>query len=214
MKRTIGICIFFTLIAVKTVSQTTVKVDLMKSSWLSIKGSTNVIPFKLIHNGENLLGKSIILTASQQQNKIYLSQNQLSIQVKDFSSDNLMALKDFQKLIKSDIYPTIKVQLKFIETLKGKEEDVYSKGNAWVNITITGITKQYKIPVWSSKNCEYITVGGESKISIQDFDLKPPVEMFGLIKVSEWININFCMVCKLTIDKNLALQVESDDSNL
>ena len=182
-------------------SQTIVKVDLMKNSWLAINGSTNVIGFRLIHNGDRLLGRSITMTANQNKNKIYLSQNQMAIQIDNFSSDNVMALRDFKKLIKSDAYPTIKVQLNYIETLPGNEKDVYTKGNASVNITITGVTHQYNIPVSSSKQSENISVIGGRKINIRDFGLQPPVEMFGLIKVSEWISIDFRVVCKLTINE-------------
>jgi hypothetical protein len=186
-------------------SQTTVKVDLLKNSWLAINGTTNIVGFKLLHNGEKLFGKSITMTASQNQNKIYLSQNQLAIQVSNFSSDNIMALRDFKKLIKSDSYPTIKVQLNYIEALPGNEKDAYSKGNASVNITITGVTHQYIIPVSSNKQSEYISVAGGKKIDIRDFGLQPPVEMMGLIKVNEWISIDFRMVCKLTLkDATLA----------
>ncbi|MFT3751459.1 MAG: YceI family protein [Paludibacter sp.] len=174
----------------------------MKNSWLAINGTTNVLPFKLTHNGEKLLGKSITLTATQNQNKLFLSQNQLAIQVKNFSSDNPMALRDFLKLIKSDTYPAIKAQLNYIETVPGNEKDIYSKGNAFVNITITGITQQYSIPVSSNRHGDYISVVGGKKISIRDFGLEPPVEMLGLIKVSEWISIDFRMVCKLTFAKD------------
>jgi len=191
-------------------SQTTVKVDLLKNSWLAINGSTNVVGFRLLHNGDKLLGRSITMTASQNQNKIFLSQNQLAIQVSNFSSDNVMALRDFKKLIKSDAYPQIKVQLNYIETLPGNEKDAYSKGNASVSITITGVTHQYSIPVSSNKQSEYISVVGGKKIDIRDFGLQPPVEMMGLIKVSEWISIDFRMVCKLTFKESTLAQNKVD----
>lgn len=205
MKKYINIISLIVLFAGTIYSQTTVKVDLMKNSWLSINGTTNIVAFKLIQNGEKLRGKSITMNATQTQNKIYLSQNQLVIQVKNFSSNNPMALRDFMKLIKSDSYPSIKAQLNNIETSPGAEKELYSKGNASVNITITGITKQYVIPVLSNKHGEYISVAGGKKINIRDFGLEPPIEMMGMIKVSEWINIDFNMNCKLTFNKDAML---------
>lgn len=205
MKKFASIVLLIGLFLNSLFSQTTVKVDLMKNSWLTINGKTNILPFKLTHNGEKLLGKSITITATQNQNKLFLSQNQLAIQVKNFSSDNPMALRDFMKLIKSDVYPTIKAQLNYIETVPGNEKDIHSKGNAFVNITITGITQQYSIPVSSNKHGDYISVVGGKRINIRDFGLEPPVEMLGLIKVSEWISIDFRMVCKLTFDKEESL---------
>jgi len=121
-----------------------------------------------------------------------------------------MALRDFKKLIKSDAYPQIKVQLNYIETLPGNEKDAYSKGNASVSITITGVTHQYSIPVSSNKQSEYISVVGGKKIDIRDFGLQPPVEMMGLIKVSEWISIDFRMVCKLTFKESTLAQNKVD----
>jgi hypothetical protein len=202
MKKSIfGLIFLLSLVSTNMFSQTTVKVDIMKNSWLAINGSTNVLSFKLTHNGEKLLGKSITITATQNQNKLYLSQNQLAIQVKNFTSDNPMALRDFMKLIKSDTHPTIKTQLNYIETSSETDQDAYSKGNVSVNITITGITHQYSIPVSCSKHGEIISVVGVKKISIRDFGLEPPVEMMGLIKVSEWISIDFKMFLKITLVK-------------
>ena len=210
MKKFLSLMLVFVLFAGLLHSQTTVKVDLLKNSWLAINGTTNVVGFRLLHNGDKLLGKSVTMTASQNQNKIFLSQNQLSIQVNNFSSDNIMALRDFKKLIKSDAYPQIKVQLNYIETLPGNEKDAYSKGNASVSITITGVTHQYSIPVSSNKQSEYISVVGGKKINIRDFGLQPPVEMMGLIKVSEWISIDFRMVCKLTFKESTLAQNKVD----
>ena len=103
MKKIISYTLLLLMLSCNLSSQTTVKVDLLKKSWLSINGTSNIISFKLIHNGEKLLGKSLTLTTTQNQNKLFLSQNQLSILVKNFSSDNVMARRDFLKLIKSDI---------------------------------------------------------------------------------------------------------------
>ncbi|HEY5593044.1 MAG TPA: YceI family protein [Paludibacter sp.] len=202
MKKSLSFLLLTLLFSCSVFSQTSVSVDLQKNSWLAIRGTTNIISFRLVHNGEKLLGKTINITTTQKQNKLYTSQNQLSIAVKNFKSENAMALRDFLKLIKSDSYPNLLVQLNYVETLPGNEKNRYTRGNAFVNITITGVMKQYHIPVCSNQHGEYVTVDGGKKINIQDFGLEPPVEMLGLIKVSEWINIDFHMVCKLTIGKD------------
>ena len=198
MKKLLNTILLVALFTSLLHSQTTVKVDLLKNSWLAINGTSNIVSFKLVHDGEKLLGKSIILTATQNQNKLFLSQNQLAIVVKNFSSDNLMARRDFLKLIKSDTYPTIKIQLNYIETASGNDSKTYSKGNAFVNISITGVTKQYHIPVSSNQEGEFVMLDGKKNISIKDFGLTPPVEMMGLLKVSEWIDLDFHFICKIT----------------
>jgi len=179
-------------------SQTIVSVYLQKTSWLAIYGTTNILSFKLVYDGEKLPGEVITLTITQNHNKIYSSKNQLSIVVKNFTSENKMALKDFYKLLKSETYPDLKVQLDYKETHDGKGKNQYCKGNAFVNITITGVTRQFHIPVTSNQLGENISVDGGKKINIQDFGLEAPVGMFGIIKVSDWINIDFHIVFKLT----------------
>ena len=209
MKKKYCLILLISLFSGHLLSQTTVKVDLMKNSWLSINGTTNVLSFKLVQNGDKLLNKPITITATQNQNKVFLSQNQLNINTKNFSSDNPMALRDFLKLIKSDAFPSIKVQLNHIETPQENDKEIYSKVNASVNITITGITHQYNIPVSSAKKGDFISLKGIKKISIRDFGLEPPVEMMGLIKVSEWISIDFQMTCKIELNKEATLALSS-----
>lgn len=75
------------------------------------------------------------------------------------------------------------------------------KGNAYANITITGITKQYCFPISSDSDGENYFLNGRKNISIRDFGLIPPVEMMGLIKVSEWIDLDFHIVCKIALNK-------------
>ncbi len=183
-------------------SQTSLAVDLQKNSWIAIYGTTNILSFKLLHSGDKIADKTINITATQNHNRIYLSQNQLSLKINNFHSDNKMALRDFQKLMKSETYPTLDIQLNYIETAPGVEKETNAKGNVIVNITITGVTKPYSIPVSSIRHGDYVSVDGTKKISIRDFGLEPPEEMLGLIKVSEWISIQFHFVCKFTIEKD------------
>ena len=175
---------------------TTVNVVLQNNSLIAINGTTNVIPFRLTQNGEKLTNKSFTITASQIHNKISLSQNQYAIVVKNFNSLNKMALRDFIKLLKADIYPEIKVQLNYIENQSGLND--YSKGQASVNITLTGVTKHYIVPISAKKTSDFYNLIGKMRLSIKDFGINPPTEMLGLIKVSEWIDIDLNFFCKIT----------------
>jgi len=181
-------------------SQTQVLVELHKSSSLIIHGKTNIASFKLSQDGAKLLSKPLSLVAVQQQGKLFLSQNVLAIQVGSFTASNPMIVRDFLKLMKSDKYPVLKVQLDHFETTAMPVKDKPLYGDAYVNITIAEHTRQFKIPVSSYKNGELVVVSGKKKINIRDFGLEPPVEMLGMIKVSEWIEIDFNLKCKLTVE--------------
>ena len=183
--------------------QTRVYVDLQNNSLISIKGTSNLLSFKLSQSGESLSRKDFIILATQNQNKIYLSNNVHSISVKSFTSNNKMALRDFLKLVKSDIYPSFQIQLNYIETTPNADKKENLKGNVSVNITITGVTKPYIIPVSSEINDDTYKIIGKKKLNIRDFGLTPPVEMMGLIKVNEWIEIDFNIICKISTTKPL-----------
>jgi len=181
-------------------SQTQVLVELHKSSSLIIHGKTNIASFKLSQDGAKLLSKPLSLVAVQQQGKLFLSQNVLAIQVGSFTASNPMIVRDFLKLMKADKYPVLKVQLDHFEITAMPVKDKPLYGNACVKITIAEHTRQFKIPVSSYKNGELVVVSGKKKINIRDFGLEPPVEMLGMIKVSEWIEIEFNLKCRLTVE--------------
>lgn len=198
MKHSIIISLITLLLSSTAASQTTVKVDMLKNGWIAINGTTNLISFKLVHSGEKLLEKSTTFNITQNKNKLYLDQNQLVLQAKNFASDNPMALRDFMKLIQATKYPTIKVQLNHIEITPTKENEPYTKGTISINITLTGVSRQYNIPFTTKNNSDKIHIEGSKKFSIRDFGLEPPVEMLGMIRVSEWISIDFKLNCKFS----------------
>ena len=204
MKRYIGLLILCFIISQTVAAQNFVSAEILKNSSLTISGSTNLLSFKLYQNGDKLSRSKLTIATTQSQNKIYLSQNQLSVVVKNFSSSNPMALKDFLKLLKSDVYPTLKVQLNYVDLESISEKGIFNRGNALVSITITGITRNYSIPISLRSNGDQYIVDGIKKLSIRDFGLTPEKKMMGLIKVSEWITIDFHMICKITTDETIA----------
>ena len=204
MKRLISLLVICLIFDLSSSAQTLVSAELLKNSSLTISGSTNVVPFKLFQNGDKLSRSKLTVATTQSQNKITLSQNQLSVVVKNFSSNNPMALRDFLKLLKSDIYPTLQVQLNYLDLQPVSEKEESYNGNALVSITITGVTRHYSIPIYLKSNGVLYTVNGIKKLSIRDFGLTPQTKMFGMIKVSEWIDIDFHMICKISTAGDVA----------
>ena len=182
--------------------QTTVSLLLQNNSSITINGTSNLLSFKLIQKGDKLVNKTFLFVATQNRNKIILSQNQYSIVVRNFDSNNKMALRDFLKLLKVNIYPEIKIQLNYIEKTGYEESNEYTNGLASVNITITNVTCQYLIPISSNKSGDLYNLNGQIKLNIKDFGLVPPIEMFGLLKVNNWINIDFNLICKIIPSNN------------
>jgi len=140
-----------------------------------------------------MMQKNFVITTTQNQNRILLSQTQLSIAVKYFTSGSKMALRDLLNLIKYKTYPSIYVQLNHIDLKQNLEKSNLIKGNAYANITITGVTEKYCFSVSSDRDGGHYFLNGRKNISIRNFGLDPPVEMMGLIKVNGliWISILF-----------------------
>jgi len=192
------------IISESTTAQNLFSAELQKNSSLTISGSTNLLSFKIFQKGEKLSKNKLTVATTQSQNKIFLSQNQLSVAVKNFDSNNGMALRDFLKMVKSDSYPNLQVQINYLDLQPISEKRQAYTGNALVSITITGITKHYNIPISLNSNGDLYTVNGNKKLSIRDFGLSPQNKMMGLIKVSEWIDIDFHMICKIATTGDVA----------
>jgi len=204
MKRFIGFIMLSFIISQSISAQSLVTAELQKNSSLTIVGSTNLLSFKLSQSGEKLSRKRLTIATTQSQNNLFLSQNQLSVVVKNFTSNNVIALNEFLKLIKSDAYPTLKFQINYLDTTPISEKGISYNGTALVSITITGITKQYSFPISFNSNGDLYAVNGKKKMSIRDFGLTPKSKMMGLVKVSEWIDVDFNMIYKISTNGNIA----------
>jgi hypothetical protein len=198
MKKIISLLVLAFIFSPSLAAQSSATVRLQKNSSLTISGTTNVVPFKILQNGEKLANRNLTVTATRNQNKITVSENQLSVIVKDFTSNNRMALRDFLKLLKADTYPTLQVQISYLDLQPTSEKGQAYNGNAVVSITITGVKRYYCIPISFNNDGDVYIVNGKKKLSIRDFGLTPVTQMMGLIKVSEWIDIDFHMICKIT----------------
>lgn len=204
MKKLLYLLALCFIISLSATAQTLVSAEIQKNSSLIITGSTNLLPFKIYQDGEKLSRSKMTVVTTQIENKIFVSQNQLSVIVKNFASNNAMALKDFLKLLKSDSYPILQVQLNYLDLQPIYQKGKTYNGQALVNITITGNTKQYSIPIVYNSNGDVYTVNGSKKLSIRDFGLTPETKMMGMIKVSEWIDIHFHIICKIATKQEVA----------
>jgi len=197
--KSIVFLIFIQLLSSFAFSQTVYSIDMLKDSYLSIYGTTNIVSFCLTQKIDVLTPDNFIVSTHQDENKVFLNKSQISIPVKSFNSDNKMALRDFMKLMKVDSYPFMQVNLKYIEVTSTTKSKSGLFGKAYIGITITGRTMQYTIPVNSFVAGENYIIKGRKKINIRDFGLSPPTVLFGLLKVNEWIDIDYMIKCKINV---------------
>ena len=112
------------------------------------------------------------------------------IPVECISASNQLLINNFQEFIKAREYPNINVAIdkkQIQDIIKGGENDLLS-----FNVTISGNSNVYRIPFTLGKfqgNYKYVT--GRVNMRLTDFNLKPSKKIFGLIKVSNEVFINF-----------------------
>lgn len=92
-------------------------------------------------------------------------------------------------------YPAIKITLQNIEIQSDFRYNAPIQAKALAVIEITNVKQIYTIPfsVYITKNT--ISISGNKQIDITDFDLSTPEHLFGLIKVSNQINILLTINC-------------------
>ncbi len=179
-------------------SQIPTSMVIKKESSLVINGTTNISKFRLTLDGIDFPGPKFTFNANIEKNKITLSQNKISLSVNKFHSGNILALNGFLKLIKAKEFPFLDIELKDISIIETNVAIIPSTinsssnilGTASIVITLTGVSKNYTIPFKSVKKGEELIGEGDIRLTIKDFGLTPPVEMMGLVKISEWIDIS------------------------
>lgn len=159
------------------------KIELLPESHLTITGDTNISKFTCDFNTKRLERQQTI-KYSEANGRIKFKDAVLTLNNQGFDCGNKAINKDFHDLIQTEKYPEISLELK--ELMVDNKHAAIAK----VTITIAGKSKNYSLPVeivTSPQQC----VIGKLELNINDFDLKPPKKMFGLIVVKEDIEITF-----------------------
>jgi len=114
--------------------------------------------------------------------KIVLDGAKLAIKSTGFDCAHKMITKDFKTILKADEYPHIVINVKEINTIK---ESITAK----LHVKIAGVEKEYVVPITYNPNNG--NVKGLLKLNIQDFQLKSPKKLLGMVVVNDNVEINF-----------------------
>lgn len=185
MKSLLLLCLFLFL-SLKIMAQNGTEkrtVQILADSELTITGDTNINKF-LCSFDTNRLQRTKDITFTNHGNTYKFQNAVLTLNNRGFDCGNKAINKDFHSLLRTDEYPEISLELTEL-TVQNE-----SQAAARVKISIAGKHKNYTLPIKivdTSIDC----FTGTLKLDINDFDLKPPKKMFGLIVVKEDIEINF-----------------------
>lgn len=165
-------------------------VQITSKSQLSIKGTSNVKDFTCKYNIHNL-NEPIKIHYEKHNDLIRFEDSMLILENNGFDCGGKGINSDFHGLLKSDIYPEIILRLKEVK-LKPNEKHT---ADALVEIEIAGLRHNYHMETTFYNEQDWL-ISGELKLNIKDFDLTAPKKMFGLVVVSNEIEISFNLVIK------------------
>ncbi len=163
------------------VSEKEIEVIISPKSKLYIKGTSNVNTFKCTFDAAQFQEAKQV-HYRKKGNRLHLDGAILNLQNKSFDCGNNGINKDFHRLLKTEQFPHIELEVKEINLETNSTK-------ALVNIRIAGIQKSYEVEIMNaSKESVY---DGLLCVNIKDFDLSAPKKLMGLIAVHEDIEINF-----------------------
>ncbi|WP_455169856.1 YceI family protein [Aegicerativicinus sediminis] len=159
---------------------------IMPGSKLTIVGSTNINDFECKFDIAELT-EPVVIDYNENNQVLKFSKAALKLRNKSFDCGSRPINKDFLSLLKTENYPEITLKLKEIFWKNDP-----TKVNAVAEIEIAGIRKTYNVNVKAS-NENNLVVSGLLKLNIEDFNLKAPKKVLGLIVVEKIIDIKFIL---------------------
>ncbi len=149
-------------------------------SYISILGSSNINRF------------SLNATLESEKSSLYETESNtlvLNIPVENFKTSKKIIYKDFLNLVDASNHPNIIIEFE-LECLNG---DFISYIDC--NITLSGVSNRYRIPIYCNKiDKQQLYIKGKQEIDLNQFSIEPPQKMFHLIKVSDFVDIDFALM--------------------
>lgn len=184
MKKLIYILFLFLFLGFSIIEKT--KVTITDKSEILIIGKSNVNQFQCEYN-QDLIHSEIIVSHFTKNNKTILNNAVIEIKSEGFDCAHKMITRDLKTVLKSHEYQNIIVVINELVEVK-------SGLIAKVSVVIAGVEKKYELPI--TFNTKDNNVKGNLKININDFNLKAPKKVLGLIKLNNEVNIYFNLYLK------------------
>jgi hypothetical protein len=99
--------------------------------------------------------------------------------------------KDFRKMLLEEENPFIQVELTSLMP-SWLPENVWLEGKAEIAVNINQIIRKYTVKC-KVENPGSLLIYGRQKVLLTDFGLTPPVRMMGMVKVNEWVDLDFAL---------------------
>jgi len=124
----------------------------------------------------------------------------LSLESRSLDCGNNRMNRDMYQTLKVEKYPFINIELKEV-ILKAprflSQHESWIPYNAWVNVTVAGVTKPKLIEVSAiSMGYGRYRFVSSAHLEFSDFNLEQPIALMGLVKVKNEISIYFDIILR------------------
>jgi hypothetical protein len=169
------------------------------ASSITINGETNINRFQCKMN-QTALNDSIVVKNIWLNQKLEFDGLKLKYQVNKFDCGIQAMNSDFQELLKAESEPYLYLQLNSITLHPHNDAFEELDVDAEVEVLLAGVKKKIKIEGGQVINhsSAQMTLKGDKELLMTDFNIEPPTKMFGMIKVTDDIEIAFVIRMKVT----------------
>lgn len=173
--------LFIFFLSINIVFCSAQKFEVLDGSKMEIHGSSNVNHFTCIYPTQQIEPIQVDFNPDQ----LLFKKAEINLPVASFDCGGHGINRDFKDLLQEKNHPEVKINLKKI--------DLYSSSEAMVHLTleIAGIKNKYQLPVSYQKSNDRFQAEAILPLNIEDFNLKQPRRLFGLIIVHKEIDISF-----------------------
>jgi len=168
-------------------AQETYRLD-HRNSEIMVKGTSTVHDWEM--NATEMFAKMQVKTDGSGVNNILGVE--FSMPTEKLKSENNIMDKKSWDALKSNKHKQIEFNLTSVSGFSSNGSTF--RGTAYGTLTIAGKTKNVSIPFsGSARNNNTVTVKGEEKINMNDFNISPPTAMLGTLKTGEIVTVDFQM---------------------
>jgi hypothetical protein len=165
------------------------RITINPSSRITVFGATNVNQFKFRYTEAISINRPV--NVIRQQNTLNLSNCTIDLKIHAFDSGNPIMNNDFRKMLNEKKNPFISVSLLTLSP-RWQANGSWQTGTVDVLITINNLGKKITFNC-KLENPESLFIYGRERISLTEFDLTPPTRMMGMVRVSEWVDIDLAL---------------------
>ncbi|MFK5890909.1 MAG: YceI family protein [Flavobacteriaceae bacterium] len=121
---------------------------------------------------------------------LHIKKLTFEVRVAGLKGDKKGMLKKMRNTLQANKFGTIRYQFKKaakIIRLNNREFSLQTTGN----LTIAGVSRQIALKFFLTFRDGSVTVVGDKKFKMSDYNIKPPKALFGMLKTADDIKVNF-----------------------